>query len=140
MHDVLTIVRFLRTTTVGSHPPPDAVVVAGFAEAGPIVLAARAVCGEAIDRAAASTDGFRFGAVNDYRDPMFLPGGAKYLDLPGMIALGAPHPLWLADDGATTDVAGGYSAAPSGRLVQLKGERPAAEAAAAAADWLLRAD
>ena len=140
VHDVLTIVRFLRTTTVGSHPHPDAVVVAGFADAGPIVLAARAVCGEAIDRAAASTDGFRFEAVNDYRDPMFLPGGAKYLDLPGMIALGAPHPLWLADDGATTDVAGGYSAAPSGRLVRLKGERPAAEAAAAAADWLLRAD
>ena len=34
VHDVLTVVRFLRTTTVGSHPHPDAVAVAGFGDAG----------------------------------------------------------------------------------------------------------
>jgi hypothetical protein len=139
VHDVLTIVRFLRTTKVGSHPHPDAVAVAGFGDAGPIVLAARAMCGSAIDRAAAVTGGFRFADVADYRDPLFLPGGAKYLDIPGMVALGAPHPLWLSDDGPRRDapetgvVAGGYPAAAAGRLVQYRGTAPAS----AAAEWLL---
>ena len=73
-------------------------VLPGFGVAGPIVAAARAVAGEAIDRAAVDTGGFRFGNLLDYRDPQFLPGGAKYLDLPGMLALGAPHPLWLAGE------------------------------------------
>jgi hypothetical protein len=139
VHDVLSVVRFLRTTKVGSHPHPSEVAVAGFGDAGPIVLAARAVCGAAIDRAAAATEGFRFADVADYRDPLFLPGGGRYLDIPGMVALGAPHPLWLADDGLRGDapdagvVAGGYPAAPAGRLVQHRGTAPAA----AAADWLL---
>ena len=138
VHDVLTIVRFLRTTKVGSHPHPSTVEVAGFGDAGPIVLAARAVCGPAIDRAAVATEGFRFADVADYRDPLFLPGGGRYLDIPGMVALGAPHPLWLADDGPRGDapdagsVAGGYPAA-AGRLVQYRGTAPAT----AAADWLL---
>ena len=143
VHDVLTIVRFLRTATVGSHPHPDAVAVAGFGDAGPIVLAARAVCGAAIDRAAAVTGGFRFADVTDYRDPLFLPGGARYLDIPGMVALGAPHPLWLSDDGPrrgdaaeTVIVAGGYPAGADGRLVQYRGPAPASPAA----EWLLGRD
>ena len=32
-------------------------------------------------------------------DLNFLPGGAKYGDLPGMLALGAPGELWLAGEG-----------------------------------------
>ena len=31
-------------------------------------------------------------------DPRFLPGGAKYDDLPGMLTVAAPAPLWLADE------------------------------------------
>jgi hypothetical protein len=42
--------------------------------------------------------------VLDYRDPMFLPAGAKYLDLPGMMALNAPHALWVAGEGVEPDV------------------------------------
>ncbi len=44
------------------------------------------------------TNGFRFGKVLDYRDPMFLPAGAKYLDIPGLVALNAPHALWIAGE------------------------------------------
>ena len=99
-HDVLTLVKFLRGAKVGSHPSPTSVGVAGFGGTGPIVAAARAVAGDAIDRAAVDTGGFRFAKLLDYRDPQFLPGGAKYLDLPGMLALGAPHPLWLAGEGS----------------------------------------
>jgi hypothetical protein len=34
---------------------------------------------------------------------MFLPGGAKYLDLPGMISLNAPHPLWIKGEGKSPE-------------------------------------
>jgi hypothetical protein len=46
-----------------------------------------------------NTRGFRFGQLLDLRDPNFLPGGAKYGDLPGMLALGAPGRLWLSGEG-----------------------------------------
>ncbi len=86
-HDVLTIVKFLRTAKIDSYPSPSSVGVAGFDGAGPIVVAARAVAGDAIDSAVADTHGFRFAKLLDFRDPQFLPGGAKYLDLLGLIAL-----------------------------------------------------
>ncbi|MGV3663952.1 MAG: acetylxylan esterase [Prosthecobacter sp.] len=99
-HDVLSIVRFLREAKVGDHTNPKTVCVAGLgSQTGPVVIAARALAGEAITRAAADTGGFRFGNVLDYRDPMFLPGGSKYLDLPGMITLNGKHPLWLKGEG-----------------------------------------
>ena len=75
---MLSIISFLRNTKVGSHPSPQNVAVAAWGGTGPIVAAARALAGEAIDRAALDTRGFRFGKVLDYRDPMFLPGGALW--------------------------------------------------------------
>ena len=95
VHDVLTLVTFLRNTKVGSHPSPDHVALAGWGEAGPVAIAARALAGAAVDRAAADTNGFRFGKILDYRSPGFLPGGAKYLDIPGMITLNGDLPLWV---------------------------------------------
>ena len=101
-HDVLSLVTFLRNTRVGQHPNPTAVCLAAFGEqTGPIAVAARALAGPAVDRAAADTHGFRFGKVLDYRDPMFLPGGSKYLDLPGFIALNGTNALWLKGEGKT---------------------------------------
>lgn len=99
VHDVLTLVTFLRNTKVGSHPSPDSVVLAGRGQAGPIALAARALTESAVDRAAVETGEFRFGKVLDYRDPMFLPGGSKYLDVPGLITLNGDLPL-LTEGGA----------------------------------------
>lgn len=131
-HDVLTIVGFLRNAQRGAQPSPKTVAVAGSGATGPIVVAARALAGGAIDRAAVNTGGFRFGKLIDYRDPMFLPGGAKYLDLPGMIALNAPHPLWLAHEGKTPELFG----------VQFKElstfTDDASDVAASSADWLLK--
>lgn len=97
-HDVLTLVKFLHSVELEHHPSPSSVAVAGFGDTGPIVAAARAVSGDAIDQAAVDTGGFRFGKLLDFRVPQFLPGGAKYLDLPGMLVLGAPHRLWLAGE------------------------------------------
>ncbi|MBB5030886.1 alpha/beta hydrolase family protein [Prosthecobacter vanneervenii] len=100
VHDVLTLTTFLRNTKVGTHPSPKTVHLAAFGEqTGPIAVAARALAGNAIDRAAIDTHGFRFGKLLDYRDPMFLPGGAKYQDLPGMLSLQASLPQWVKGEG-----------------------------------------
>jgi hypothetical protein len=137
-HDVLTLVKFLRTAKVAPHPHPTSVAVAGFGGAGPIVAAARAIAGDAIDRAVVDTQGFRFGKLLDYRDPRFLPGGAKYLDLPGMLALGAPHPLWLAGEGNDPAlVSAAYRAASQmGKLTTFDGD--ASQKETAAIQWLMR--
>jgi dienelactone hydrolase len=137
-HDVLTLVKFLRSAEVENQPKPASICIAGFGIAGPIVAAARAVAGDAIDRAALDTKGFRFGKLLDYRDPQFLPGGAKYLDVPGLLALGAPQPLWLAGEGKPLPlVVKAYQRA--GKVDQLKlyaGEAQRQEAAAS--EWLLK--
>jgi len=99
-HDILSMVRFLRHGEAGPCPQAEleSIAIAGWDGTGPIVAAAGALSGEAIDRMVIDTEGFRFAQILDYRDPMFLPGGAKYLDLPGLIALQAPRPLWLAGE------------------------------------------
>jgi hypothetical protein len=130
-HDVLTIVSYLHKASGGPEPRAR-ISVAGWGRTGPIVAAARALAGGAIDRAAADTGGFRFGRVLDYRDPMFLPGGAKYLDVPGLIALGAGHPLWVAGEGARPEVFG----AKVSDLIGFDGETAGKEASAVG--WLLR--
>ncbi len=131
-HDVLTLVTFLHNARVGGHPAPKSVGVVGWGSAGPVVAAARALAGPAIHRAAVDTSGFRFSKVLDYRDPMFLPGGAKFLDLPGLLTLSAPHPLWLAGEGRNPEVFG----AKFTDLTSYEGESARKEASAA--EWLLR--
>jgi dienelactone hydrolase len=137
-HDVLTIVNLLRHGQVGSHPKPKTIALAGWRGTGPVVVAARALAGAAIDRAAVDTQGFRFGRVLDYRDPLFLPGGAKYLDLPGMLALEAPHPLWLAGESPAPEVvAAAYRAvAKADALTLFTGD--AAQQEISASEWLLK--
>lgn len=96
VHDVMSIVSFLRNAKVGAHENPKTVCLAAFGEqTGPIAVAARALAGEAVDRAAVDTHGFRFGKILDYRDPMFIPGGSKYLDLPGFVKLNGDLALWI---------------------------------------------
>ena len=136
VHDLLSLVRFLRTAKVGSHPSPNEVSVAGFGDAAPVVLAARALAGPSIDRAAAHTEGFRFATIDDYRHPLFVPGAVRYLDLPGLVALNAPHPLWLAgEDREAVAVGGGYPSAGADRLTVVRPD--GADVRAAAAAWLL---
>ncbi|MSR32305.1 MAG: acetylxylan esterase [Gemmataceae bacterium] len=131
-HDVLSITRFLRTAKVGDHPAPSSVGVAALGRMGPVALAARALAGEAIDRAAVDTNSFRFGNLLDYRDPSFLPGGSKYLDLPGLMALNAPHPLWVAGEKEPSPLARDIYA--KGPLTFFSG--PNAKKAVEAANWL----
>lgn len=96
VHDILSVVQLIRS----ADRQPERLSVVGVDGAGPWVAAARAIAGDAIDQAVIDTQGFRFGKILDLWDPSFLPGGAKYFDLPGMIALGAPGRVFLAGEGA----------------------------------------
>jgi len=133
-HDVLTMVKYLRSYEANAqHPKPSSVEVAGFGGIGPVVAATRAVAREAIDRAAVETGGFRFGKLLDYRDPSFLPGGAKYGDVPGLLALSAPAKLWVGGEAAPALTAKLYqSANASGALTS-----SANPDRASAVKWLL---
>lgn len=83
VHDILTVVKFVSAHERRS----DRIDLVGLNGAGPWVAAALVQSGDVIQGAALDTGGFRFGNVGDVRDPNLLPGGAKYGDLPGMIAL-----------------------------------------------------
>lgn len=111
VHDLLTVASYVKTHGLA----PEEVVMVGLDEqAGPLVAAARAQARDAIDRAVIDTHGFRFGDVNDIHSVNFLPGGAKYLDLPGMLAVAAPERLWLAGEaelGMDSVLSDAYSAA-----------------------------
>lgn len=99
VHDALSIICFLHNTQVGDHPHPKSIALVGSGQSGVIALAARALAGSAVDLCAVDTGGFRFGKLTDYRDPMFIPGGAKYLDVPGLILLNAKLALRLEGEG-----------------------------------------
>jgi hypothetical protein len=137
-HDLLTIVKFLRTAEIPEHPKPKSVEVVALGSTGPIAALARAVSGDAISKAAISTGEFRFGKLRNFLSPEFLPGGAKYLDLPGIIALSAPQPLWLAGEGTDPAVVGPlYRAAKADKqLTTFTGDE--AQQETGAADWLLK--
>ena len=94
VHDVMTVLSYAK-----HHPArPRAVHLAGLQGAGPWVAAAAIQAGAAVDRVAVGTGGFRFAAITDIRDPQLWPGAVKYGDLPALLALCAPHRLWLAGE------------------------------------------
>lgn len=92
VHDILTAVAMAY-----KDPPPNlkAVHLVGFAEAGPWVALARGLCGDSVARTAADLNSFRFDQVKNFDDPMMLPGALKYGGLTALIALAAPHEVYL---------------------------------------------
>ncbi len=136
-HDVLTVVHFLRTAKVGDHPSPSQVALLAMEGTGPIGAAARAIAGKSIDKCAIATNGFRFGKLLDYRDIHFLPGGSKYLDVPGMLAVGPTSPLWLMDEGSDMKlVKDAFKKTGNSDLEIFSGDKTASESAAVV--WLLK--
>ncbi len=95
VHDVTSVVNFVKN---GHERQTRQITLIGLDGAGPWAAAARAQCGQAIDQAVIDTGGFRFGKVLDLADPNFLPGGAKYGDLPALLALAAPGKTWVAGE------------------------------------------
>ncbi len=135
-HDLLTVLAALRSGQVGDLGRPRRVMLAARGGPAPIAAAARAVAGTAFDKTALDTRGFRFAELTDWRDARFLPGGAKYLDLPGFLAA-QPLPLWLAGEPEpTATAAAAYRASGDDAWLTRFAGAPQATPLAAA-EWLL---
>ncbi len=95
VHDLLSVISFVRN----HKRQPEAVYVVGLGGAAPWAAAARVIAGGSVDRLAVDTEGFRFAELTSFDDPNFLPGSAKYGDLPALLSLAAPYPLWVGGEG-----------------------------------------
>lgn len=89
VHDVLTVVAF----AANHDRKPATLTLVGLDSTGPIAAAARTACGNLVDMTIVDSQSFRFHNVNRMHDPNFLPAGAKYGDLPGILSLIAPAKL-----------------------------------------------
>ena len=135
VHDLLSLISFVKN----HEQKPERVDLVGLGGAGAWTAAACVQAGDAVSKAAIDTAAFRFAKLNSFDDAEFLPGSVKYGDLPALLALAAPHPLWLAGEGPEAHplVKAAYAAAGRPDDVQpYRGNPP--EAAAAAVDWLLK--
>jgi dienelactone hydrolase len=93
VHDILTAVAYVK-----SHERVKTVHLVGLEQAGPWVLLARALCGDAVARTASDFARFRFENVRKTTDEMMLPGALKYGGLPAFAALCAPGELFVHND------------------------------------------
>jgi hypothetical protein len=134
-HDVLTMISFVKNN---DHKPKSVELVALDGTA-PIAIAAAARCGGAVDRLAVDTRGFRFGKLTDYLDASFLPGGAKYGDIPGILSLAAPMKLWLAGETAESAalVKKAYAASGAADAIGFDASNPE-ESKRAAVEWVIK--
>ena len=105
--------------------------------AGPIAAAAAFQAGDAVNKVAISTRGYRFASITQAYDPMLVPGAVKYGDVPGLLALAAPHPLWLSGEGDQTPtlISNAYQFAKGPQVTSYAG--PAVGEADVAVKWIL---
>jgi dienelactone hydrolase len=132
VHDIL------RVIALGKENNPDIPIdIIALDGAGHWAAAARAQSGDAIRKMVIDTGGFRFADVDAFDDPDFIPGGAKYFDLPGMIALSAPQETFLLGEPEVPPVVqSAFDAADASDALTVstaEGE----EAVNAAIDWIL---
>jgi hypothetical protein len=133
VHDILTAVAYAR-----AHDKTRAVHLVGWDKAGPWVLLARGLCGDAVLRTAADAAGFRFGTLKDTGDEMMLPGALKYGGLQAFAALAAPADLSVFNianedkDGWLEPV---YSTAGATKRLEMLTEGKSADKVVS---WLLR--
>jgi dienelactone hydrolase len=97
VHDILTAVAFARDSGTAKL-----VHLVGWEGAGPWVAAARALCGDAVSRAAIDMNQFRFDRVTDVTDENLLPGALKYGGLPAFLALCAPGEVFVHNHAGTS--------------------------------------
>jgi dienelactone hydrolase len=133
VHDILTAVAFAK-----DNKEVKAVHLVGFGKAGPWVLLARGLCGDAVARTAADWDQFRFEKVRTTNDEMLLPGALKYGGLAPLAALSAPNELFIHNhrsSGAGQWMKAAYQSAGAADKLKTGGEKASAETVI---DWLLR--
>ena len=90
VRDAMTMVTMMR-----NHPnkPAQKVILVGVDGAGAIAAAAGALTRDVVDRVVLDTEGFRFTSLESSWDHRFVPGAAKYGDVPGLIALNNPEKI-----------------------------------------------
>lgn len=133
VHDILTAIAFAK-----NYDKVKTVHLAGFDKAGPWVLLARALCGEAVARTTADFNGFRFDKVRTTTSEMMLPGALKYGGLPALAALAAPNELHIHNHigtGSGQWLKAVYQAANAKDKLQAAAEKVSDEKVVA---WLLR--
>jgi hypothetical protein len=104
-----------------------------------MAAAAMAAAGPLVHRGFVATGGFRFEGLTDVWAPGFVPGGAKYGDVPALLSLCAPVPLTVHGEPAATlpgpvqtfAVAGGRLEFSAAGLGEIAAALDAAEAPAA---------
>ncbi|HSI14378.1 MAG TPA: alpha/beta hydrolase family protein [Chthoniobacter sp.] len=87
---VSDICDVLKCSSLSKEPTRRSVVA--LDSTGPLAAVALAIFGERIDRSVINTGGFRFGKVLDLQSPDFLPGAAKYGDIPAVLKLAPGGP------------------------------------------------
>ncbi|MHC4685188.1 MAG: hypothetical protein ACYTEW_12875, partial [Planctomycetota bacterium] len=135
VQDILAVIAWSKRDDLESNE----VDVVGLHGSGPLVAAAVAQAQGAVARAAVNTARFRFADLKDVYDVNFIPGAAKYDDLPGLLALSAPTQLWLAGEGekAPSIVNAAFAVAGKGEnLATFSGETR--DVAKVTVEWLLR--
>ena len=96
VHDILTAVLFARDVLKAKT-----IHLVGWEGAGPWVVAARALCGDAVARTAADLNQFRFETITSASDENLLPGAVKFGGLPAFLALCAPGEVFAHNHSGT---------------------------------------
>ncbi|MBX3411239.1 MAG: acetylxylan esterase [Pirellulales bacterium] len=135
VHDVLSLVSF----AAHHETAPARIDLVGVNGAGPIAAVAALQVGDKLGRLAIDTRGFRFASANQLDDVNLWPGSVKYGDLPAILALIAPRPIWVAGEQEKDLplVQAAYQAAASRENLQIDAA-PSAERGETAATWLLK--
>jgi hypothetical protein len=133
IHDILTAVAYAR-----KQDGVKKVHLVGFGEAGPWVVLARGLCGDAVAKTAADMNQFRFQNILTMYDPMLQPGALKYGGMPALTALCAPHPLFVYNmQGVDANgwIAAAYQSSGQGQNVRQETKKASMEDALS---WLLK--
>ncbi len=115
--DVLTLLLAARLMAAEGAP---VLLLAGPGTAS-YAAGAMAIASGHVDAAAICSNGFRFSQVRSWRHPDFLPGAIKYGDLPGMLAVAAPTPLWLGEASLPEIIQRSYDSSGAAARVQSAG-------------------
>jgi hypothetical protein len=99
VHDALAMIAMIRDN---EKHRSQSVVVVGVEGAGVIAAAAAALAPSNVSRLVADTGGFRFANLKDVWDVNFIPGAAKYGDVPGIFALCSATPTTIIHEDAKT--------------------------------------
>ena len=135
VHDILAVIEWLRWKGSALQE----IDIVGLNGVGHIVIAAVAQGKGSIARTAVNTEGFRFVNLKDIYDIDFMPGAAKYDDLPGLLALAAPFRIWLAGEGKKVPQVIKAAFATAGKSENLTiFPRASNEVVRGAIEWLLR--